>query len=248
MPNLNKTVLITGASQGIGAVMAKTFAEAGYNVAINCYNLSTQENGGAQTAEACRAYGAEAECFIADVSDFAASEALVQAVCAKFGQIDVLINNAGITRDGLLVQMNEQNFDDVIAANLKSVFNMTKHAAKGMIKRRCGNIINMASVAGVYGNPGQINYSASKAGIIGITKTTAKELGKRGIVCNAVAPGLIASPMTDALTDEQKKRMLDAVSLGRLGTAQEVADTALFLAGSTYITGQTIIIDGGLRM
>lgn len=248
MQRLEKTVLITGASQGIGAVIAQTFAKAGYDIAINCYNAFTLENGGAQTEAACRAHGVEAACFIADVSDFSASGQLVQSVCERFGKIDVLINNAGITRDGLLVQMSEQNFDDVIAANLKSIFNMTRHVTKGMIKRRAGNIINMASVAGVYGNAGQINYAASKAGVIGMTKTTAKELGKRGIVCNAIAPGLIATPMTDALTDEQRTRMLAAVSLGRYGTAEEVADTALFLAGSSYITGQTIIVDGGLVM
>lgn len=248
MQKQDKTVLITGASQGIGAVIAKTFAAAGYDVAINCYNQHTLENGGEQTAAACRSHGVEAACFIADVSDYAACEALVKAVTARLGKIDVLVNNAGITRDGLLVQMSEQNFDDVIAANMKSVFNMTRHVAKGMIKRRSGNIINMASVAGVYGNPGQMNYSASKAGIIGMTKTTAKELGKRGIVCNAIAPGLIETPMTDELTDEQKAKMLAAVSLGRFGTAQEVADTALFLAATGYITGQTIVIDGGLAM
>lgn len=248
MQKLDKTVLITGGSQGIGAVIAKTFAAAGYDVAINCYNQQTQKNGGEQTTAACREHGVEAECFIADVSDFAACEGLVKAVTARFGGIDVLVNNAGITRDGLLVQMSEQNYDDVIAANQKSVFNMTRHAAKGMIKRRSGKIINMASVAGVFGNPGQMNYSASKAAVIGMTKTTAKELGKRGITCNAIAPGLIESPMTDILTDEQKAKILSAVSLGRFGKAQEVADAALFLASADYISGQTLLVDGCLSM
>lgn len=245
---MKKTVLITGASQGIGAVLAKSFAGNGYNVAINCYNEATLENGGRQTAGECRDLGAEAECFVADVSSFSACEALTKAVVERFGTIDVLINNAGITRDGLLVKMTEQNFDDVIAANLKSVFNMTRHAGAVMMRKKSGKIINMASVAGVYGNAGQINYSASKAGIIGITKTTAKELGKRGVTCNAIAPGLIKSAMTEVLSDELKAKMLAAVSLGRFGTAEDVAQVALFLAGADYVTGQTIIVDGGLAM
>lgn len=248
MEKQNKTVLITGGSQGIGAVIATTFAAAGYDVAINCYNQDTLENGGRQTAAACREHGVEAECFIADVSDFAACETLVKAVLERFGQVDVLVNNAGITRDGSLVQMSEQNYDAVIAANMKSVFNMTRHIAKSMIKRRSGKIINMASVAGVYGNQGQMNYAASKAGVIGMTKTTAKELGRRNITCNAIAPGLIESPMTDKLSEEQKARILSNVSLGRFGKTQEVAEVALFLASSDYITGQTILIDGGLTM
>lgn len=248
MEKPGKTILITGGSQGLGAVIATTFAAAGYNVAINCYNEDTLRNGGEQTAAACCAHGVEAACFIADVSDYDACEKLVDAVIAHFGAVDVLVNNAGITRDGLLAQMSEKNYDDVIAANQKSVFNMTRHICKRMIKRRSGKIINMASVAGVYGNAGQMNYSASKAAVIGMTKTTAKELGKRGITCNAIAPGLIETPMTDKLTDDQKAKMLEAVSLGRLGKPQEVADVALFLASSEYITGQTIVIDGGLRM
>lgn len=243
-----KTVLITGGSQGLGARMATAFARKGYNVAINCYSESTLENGGKQTAAACEALGSEAACFVADVSDFGACETLVKAVTERFGAIDVLVNNAGITRDGLLVQMSEKNFDDVIAANMKSVFNMTRHAAKGMIKRRSGKIINISSVAGVYGNKGQINYSASKAAVIGMTKTTAKELGARGITCNAIAPGLIESPMTEALSGDIKARMLENVCLRRFGTADDVAGAALFLAEADYVTGQTIIVDGGLAM
>lgn len=245
---MEKTVLITGASQGIGAALAKSFAGHGYNVAINCYNESTLENGGNQTAEACRGFGVEAECFIADVSDFGACEAMTKAVSERFGGIDVLINNAGIKRDGLLVRMNEQSFDDVIAANLKSVFNMTRHVGAVMMKKRSGRIINMSSVAGVYGNAGQINYSASKAGVIGITKTTAKELGSRGITCNAIAPGFIRSPMTDAMPDAIKEKILNSVSLNRFGTVEDIAKVALFLADADYITGQTIIVDGGLAM
>lgn len=245
---MGKTVLITGASQGIGAALAKSFAGHGYNVAINCYNESTLENGGKQTAEACRGLGVKAECFIADVSDFGACEAMTKAVAERFGSIDVLINNAGITRDGLLVRMSEQSFDDVIAANLKSVFNMTRHVGAVMMKKRAGKIINMSSVAGVYGNAGQINYSASKAGIIGITKTTAKELGARGITCNAIAPGFIESPMTDVLSDEIKEKILNSISLKRFGAVEDVVRVALFLADTDYVTGQTIVVDGGLAM
>lgn len=243
-----KTVLITGASQGIGAHLAVAFAKEGYHVAINCYNQHTFENGGNQTAEQCRTLGVEAECFIADVSDFDQCGVLTKAVTERFGTIDVLINNAGITRDGLLVKMSEQNYDDVIAANQKSVFNMTRHVGMHMMRKRSGRIINMASVAGVYGNKGQMNYSASKAAIIGMTKTTAKELGSRGITCNAIAPGLIASPMTEVLPDELKAKMLEAVSLGRFGTAQDVVQVALFLASADYVTGQVILVDGGLSM
>ena len=243
-----RTILITGGSQGLGAAMAKRFAREGANIAINCYNAQTLENGGVQTKAECEALGAKAECFIADVSDFGACEKLVKDVAAHFGTIDVLINNAGITRDYTLANMSEELFDSVIAANLKSVFNMTRHVTKLMMKKRSGHIINMASVAGVYGNRGQANYSASKAGIIGLTKTTAKELGSRGIICNAIAPGLIESPMTDVLPEELKAKMLSAVSLGRFGTAEDVAETAYFLANTSYITGQVMIVDGGLAM
>lgn len=245
---MSNTVLITGASQGIGASLAKSFAENGYNVAINCYNENTLENGGKQTAEVCRAFGVEAECFVADVSDFSACEAMTKSVAERFGGIGVLINNAGITRDGLLVRMSEKNFDDVIAANLKSVFNMTRHVGAVMMKARSGKIINMASVAGVYGNAGQANYSASKAGIIGLTKTTAKELGPRGITCNAIAPGFIQSQMTDVLSDDVKKKILSAISLGRFGTPEDIAQVALFLAHADYVTGQTIVVDGCIAM
>jgi len=245
---MKKTVLITGASQGLGAAMAKHFAAADYNVAINCYNQNSLESGGKQVKSECEKIGAEAECFIADVSDFDACENLIKQVIAKFGGIDVLINNAGITRDYMLPAMSEDMFDSVIAANLKSVFNMTRHVSKPMMKKRAGHIINITSVSGVYGNRGQANYSASKAGVIGLTKTTAKELGSRGIICNAIAPGFIESPMTNDLPDDIKNKLLSAVSLGRLGTAADVAETALFLAATTYITGQVILVDGGLRM
>ncbi|MFV0399584.1 MAG: 3-oxoacyl-[acyl-carrier-protein] reductase [Oscillospiraceae bacterium] len=245
---MSRTALITGASQGIGAAIAKRFASEGMNIAINCYNQDTLENGGKQVAEECRALGVEAECFIADVSDFDACQTMVKAVVERFGAVDVLVNNAGITRDGFIVRMSEENFDSVIAANLKSVFNMIRHVSPLMMKKRSGHIINMSSVAGVYGNASQINYSASKAGIIGITKTTAKELGARGIICNAIAPGPVQSAMTDVLPEEVKTKMLAAVSLGRFGTVEDIADTASFLANTKYVTGQVIVVDGGMMM
>lgn len=226
--------------------MARTFAKAGYNVAINCYNEDALEHGGNQTAENCRSHGVEAECFIADVSVFQQCEDMVKAVIERFGGIDVLINNAGITRDGFLLRMSEKNFDDVIAANMKSVFNMTRTVTPGMTKRRSGNIINMSSVAGVYGNASQFNYSASKAALIGMTKTTAKELGSRNIICNAIAPGAIQTAMTDVLPESVKEKMLSAIALRRFGKPEEIAQTALFLAQQTYITGQVIVIDGGM--
>lgn len=243
-----KTVLVTGANRGIGAVIAKAFAQAGYNVAVGCRNEASVQNGGNAVAAACREYGVEADCFTGDVADFSACEQLVQQAIERFGTIDVLINNAGITRDGLLVKMSEEKFDDVIAANAKSVFNMTRHVAKGMMKRRSGCIINMSSVVGVGGNAGQFNYAASKAAIIGMTKTTARELGKRGITCNAIAPGFIETEMTGVLLEDVRAKMLEQISLGRYGKPEEVAQLAVFLASASYITGQTIIIDGGLMM
>lgn len=248
MDTTKKIVLVTGGNRGIGAWICKAFAAAGYGVAVGCRNVQSTENGGEAVAAACREHGVEAECFTGDVADFEACAQLVQAVTDRFGGIDVLVNNAGITRDGLLVQMSEEKFDEVIAANMKSVFNMTRHAAKGMIKRRRGSIINMSSVVGVNGNAGQLNYAASKAAIIGMTKTTAKELGKRGITCNAIAPGFIETEMTAELPEEVREKMLAQISLGRYGKPEEVAQLAVFLASANYITGQTIVIDGGLMM
>lgn len=240
-------MLITGAAQGIGAALAKVFARNGYNIAIGCRSEQSLEKG-RQVAMECEGFGVEAECFVADVSDFDACGAMIKAVTERFKTIDVLINNAGITRDGLLVRMNEQSFDDVIAANLKSVFNMTHFAGSVMMKQKSGKIINMSSVSGLYGNAGQLNYSASKAGIIGMTKTTAKELGGRGITCNAIAPGFITSPMTDKLSDDIKDSILGRISLKRFGSVEDVAKVALFLADADYVTGQTIVVDGGLSM
>lgn len=245
-----KSVLITGASQGIGACIAETFAKKGYNVAIDCYSQNEVDNGGAQTAEKCRSHGVEAECFIADVSNFEQCGVLVKEVAQKFGGIGVLINNAGITKDGLIALMSEKQFDSVIAVNLKGVFNMIHHTAKLMIKARGGHIVNISSVAGLYGNPGQMNYSASKAGVVGMTLTAAKELGARGITVNAVAPGFIKTPMTDAMPEKAHQAAIEGIALKREGTPQDIANAVAFLASeeASYITGQVLVIDGGMVM
>lgn len=247
---MSKIVLVTGASQGIGACIAETFAKKGYNIAINCRSEKEQENGGNQVAEKCRANGVEAECFIADVSNFEQCGKLVKAVTERFGGLDVLVNNAGITRDGLLAMMSEEQFDSVIAVNLKGVFNMMHFASKVMMRARSGRIVNISSVSGLYGNKGQINYSASKAGVAGMTMTAAKELGSRGITVNAVAPGVIETAMTDAMPEKAKQAAMEGIALGRLGQPQDIANAVAFLASdeASYITGQVLVVDGGMIM
>lgn len=244
------TVLITGAAQGIGAAIAERLASDGINVAINCRNMERIENGGNELAEKLRKLGVEAECFAADVSDFEQCKDMVEKVKERFGTIDYLVNNAGITRDGLLMRMNEEAYDAVINANQKSVYNMMKLVSAVMFRQKSGKIVNVSSVAGIYGNPGQFNYSASKAAIIGMTKSAAKEFGSRGITINAVAPGFIETPMTDVIPDDRKQMILNAVSLKRFGKASEVAAVVAFLLSddASYITGQVIEISGGLSM
>lgn len=245
-----KTALITGASQGIGACIAKTLAAEGFNIAIDCYSEREVENGGEAVAAACRELGVEAECFVADVSGFEACGELVKAVKARFGTIDALVNNAGITKDGLMVRMTEAQFDAVINVNLKGSFNMLRHVGAVMMRQRSGRIVNISSVAGVYGNAGQINYSASKAGVIGMTKTVAKELGSRGVTCNAVAPGFVRTPMTDVLEDDYKAEILKQISLDRLGEPEDIANAVAFLVSdkASYITGQVLVVSGGMVM
>lgn len=244
------TAIITGASQGIGACIAKRLAQDGFDVVINHYPSDGDKEKALAVAEECRAFGVKAECYAADVSKFDQCEAMVKQVKADFGTIDVLVNNAGITKDKLLARMSEDEYDAVIAVNQKSVFNMTKFVTAVMMKQRSGRIVNVASVAGLYGNPGQMNYSASKAAIIGMTKTTAKEFGSRNITCNAVAPGFIHTPMTDGLSDELKAKMLGAVALRRYGEPEEIASVVSFLVSdnASYVTGQVIEISGGLEM
>lgn len=242
------TALVTGSSRGIGAAIALRLADDGFDIALNDLNEDMFRDN--DIVEKIRENGVKCEYFCADVSDYAQCEEMVNAVKEKFGGLDVLVNNAGITRDGLMARMSEEQYDMVINVNQKSVFNMMKHAGKIMMKQRSGKIINVASVAGLYGNPGQINYSASKAAIIGMTKTIAKELGSRGINVNAVAPGFIKTPMTDKLTEEQKNAMLNLIAMKRYGLPEEIAGVVSFLASkdSSYVTGQVIEISGGLSM
>ena len=240
--------IITGSARGIGAAIALRLAKDGYDVALNDISEAMFENN--SIMEDIKALGVQCEKYIADVSDHQQCSDMVKAVKERFGSIDVLVNNAGITRDGLLARMSEENFDLVIAVNQKSVFNMTKFAGSVMMKQRSGRIINLSSVAGLYGNAGQMNYSASKAAIIGMTKTTAKELGSRGITCNAVAPGFISTPMTDKLSDEVKNSILSMIAMKRYGEVNEIAGVVSFLASpdASYVTGQVIEISGGLSM
>ena len=243
-------VIVTGASQGIGDCIAKRLAKDGWDIVINHYPSDSDQEKAIAVAEECRALGVKAECYAADVSKYADCEAMVKAVKDDFGSIDGLVNNAGITKDGLLARMKEEDYDAVIAVNQKSVYNMMKLVTSVMMKQRHGRIVNVSSVAGLYGNPGQVNYSASKAAIIGMTKTVAKEFGSRNITCNAVAPGLIRTPMTDVLSDDLKAKMIEAVALRRYGEPEEIASVVSFLLSddASYVTGQVIEISGGLSM
>ncbi len=242
------TALVTGSSRGIGAAIALRLADDGFDIALNDLNEDMFRDN--DIVEKIREKGVKCEYFCADVSDYAQCEEMVGKVKDFFMSIDVLVNNAGITRDGLMARMSEEQYDMVINVNQKSVFNMMKHAGKIMMKQRSGKIINVASVAGLYGNPGQINYSASKAAIIGMTKTIAKELGSRGINVNAVAPGFIKTPMTDKLSEEQKSAIMNLIAMKRYGLPEEIAGVVSFLASkdSSYVTGQVIEISGGLSM
>ena len=240
-----KTALVTGASKGIGRAIALKYAEEGANVAFTY--LSSVEKGEALVAE-LEAKGVKAKGYRSDASQFAAAEELINGVVEEFGSLDILINNAGITKDNLLMRMNEEMWDDVININLKSVFNTVKAATRTFMKQRGGSIINMTSVVGVKGNAGQANYAASKAGIIGFTKSVALELGSRGIRSNAIAPGFIETEMTDQLDEATVQGWRDAIPLKRGGQPEDVANLAVFLGSdmSSYISGQTIQVDGGM--
>jgi 3-oxoacyl-[acyl-carrier protein] reductase len=240
-----KTALVTGASRGIGAGIALRLASEGATVVVN---YSGSRGGALAVVEAIVAAGGHASALQADVSDPAACTALVEAVIAEHGAIDVLVNNAGITRDGLIVRMSDEDWSAVIATNLTGVFSVTRAAAKHMMKARTGSIVNVASVVGISGNAGQANYAAAKAGVIGLTKSVARELAGRKVRCNAVAPGFIETDMTAALTEAQREGIAGAIAMGRFGTANDVAAAVAFLASddSAYITGQTLAVDGGM--
>lgn len=241
-----KNVLITGASKGIGRAIALKMAEQGANVGFTY--LSSVEKGQVLEAE-LQQHGIKAKGFRSDASDYAAAEQLVNDFTAAFDSLDVVINNAGITRDNLLIRMSEAQYDDVLLVNLKSVFNLTKAASRTLMKQRKGSIINMSSVVGITGNAGQANYAASKAGIIGFSKSIALELGSRNIRCNVIAPGFIATEMTEKLDEKVVAGWVEKIPLKRAGSAEEVADLCVFLGSdqSSYITGQVIEINGGMH-
>ena len=243
----DKTALITGGTRGIGRSMVETLAQAGARVAFT-YRSSAEE---AESLKAdLESQGYECLAFQSDVADFAAAEKTVKDVLDAWGKIDVLVNNAGITKDGLMIRMTEGDWDAVIGTNLKGVFNFSKAVYRPMMKQRSGKIINISSVVGVMGNPGQANYAASKAGIIGFSKSLAKELGSRGVTVNVVAPGYVATDMTAALSEKAQEAMLGAVPLGRPASPQDVANAVLFLSSSysDYVTGHVLHVDGGLAM
>lgn len=242
-----KVALVTGASRGIGREIALELAKQGANVVVNYAGSEAKAN---EVADEIKALGKEAFAIKCDVSNLEEVSVMVKETIERFGKLDILVNNAGITKDNLLMRMKEEEWDDVININLKGVFLCTKAVTRQMMKQRVGRIINIASIVGVSGNPGQANYVAAKAGVIGLTKTTAKELASRNITVNAIAPGFITTDMTDKLTDELKAEMLKQIPLARLGEPKDIAKMTAFLASddSSYITGQTLHIDGGMVM
>lgn len=242
-----KVAIVTGASRGIGRATAKKLASLGAMVVIN-YNGSEEE--AKKVQQEILAEGGKAELMQCNVADHIACEAFIKNVIETYGRIDILVNNAGITKDGLLIRMREQDFSDVIDVNLKGTFHCIRFASRYMMKQKSGRIINLSSVVGVTGNAGQVNYAASKAGVIGMTKSAAKELAGRGITVNAVAPGFIKTDMTEILSEKVKEEMKKQIPLGTFGKAEDVADTIAFLASeeARYITGQVLHVDGGMVM
>ena len=240
-----RNAIITGGSRGIGRAIALKLAEAGANIAV-IYNGS--EEGAMSACTEARAYGVDADYYKCNISDFNEVKETLDKIVRVMNRIDILVNNAGITRDGLIYSMKEEAFDMVVDTNLKGTFNTIKHLTGHFIKNRSGRIINISSIAGLIGNPGQSNYSASKAGVLGLTKAVAKELGSRGICCNAIAPGFIDTEMTERLA--KKEELIKAIPLGHMGSTEDVAELALFLASdrASYITGEVIRVDGGLAI
>lgn len=245
-----RAAVVTGSTRGIGREIARELASAGMNVVVNSSSEKSLPAAEALAAEIAGQFGVEAVAVAANVADEAEANALIAAAADAFGRVDVLVNNAGITRDGLAARMGDEDFDAVIDINLKGTFHCCRAAAKVMMKQRWGRIINMSSVVGVYGNAGQVNYAASKAGVIGMTKTLAKELARRNITANAVAPGFIATDMTDALSEAQKEAIVGRIGSGRLGEPADIAHLVRFLASdeASYITGQVICVDGGMSL
>lgn len=242
-----KIALVTGASRGIGRQTALTLASYGATVIVN-YNGNKAK--AEEVVNEITENGGKASVYGCNVSDYSAVETMMKDLLSEYGRIDILVNNAGITKDGLLMKMSEEDYDVVLDINLKGTFNCIKHISRQMLKQKSGRIINLSSVVGVYGNAGQVNYSASKAGIIGITKSVAKEIGSRGITVNAVAPGFIITEMTDAMPEDAKKQVTDKIAMNRLGETKDVAELVAFLASdkAAYITGQVICVDGGMSI
>ena len=242
-----KCAVITGASRGIGKCIATKFAKEGANVVINYRN---NEEEALKVKQELEDLGSQVLVVKADVSELEQAENLIKEAKKEFGRVDILVNNAGITKDNLIIRMKEEDFDSVIKTNLKGAFNCLKAVTPIMLKQKYGKIVNMASVVGVVGNPGQVNYCASKAGLIGMTKSLAKEIGSRNITVNAIAPGFIDTDMTKILSDDQKKKILSQIPLNKFGNVEDIANVALFLGSenSNYITGQVIHVDGGMAM
>ena len=243
----NKIALITGAGRGIGRDIAIALAKEGAEVVIN-YNGS--EERAKEVKQTIEENGGKASIYKCNVSDFVACEAMIKDIVKEYGHLDILVNNAGITKDGLIMKMKEEDFDSVLNVNLKGTFNTIRHSARQMLKQRSGKIINISSVSGILGNVGQANYAASKAGVIGLTKTMARELGSRGITVNAIAPGFVDTEMTEVLSEEIRENACKQIILGRFGKPEDIANTAVFLASdkADYITGQVISVDGGMNV
>lgn len=242
-----KIALVTGASRGIGRQIAITLAARGAQVIVN-YNGSAAK--AEEVVKEIEAAGGKAEAIQCSVADFDSCKAMLDDIVSRYGRLDILVNNAGITKDGLLMKMSEEDFSRVIDVNLKGAFNCIRHVSRMMLRQRSGRIISLASVVGLHGNAGQANYAASKAGIIGLTKSAAKELASRGITVNAIAPGFIKTDMTDVLSDKVKENIAASIPMGKMGTTEDVAKAAAFLAsdGAGYITGQVLSVDGGMAM
>lgn len=243
----NKIALITGAGRGIGRAIAIALAKEGAEVVIN-YNGS--EERAKEVKQTIEENGGKASIYKCNVSDFVACEAMIKDIVKEYGHLDILVNNAGITKDGLIMKMKEEDFDSVLNVNLKGTFNTIRHSARQMLKQRSGKIVNISSVSGILGNVGQANYAASKAGVIGLTKTMARELGSRGITVNAIAPGFVDTEMTEVLSEEIRENACKQIILGRFGKPEDIANTAVFLASdkADYITGQVISVDGGMNV